>query len=230
MPSRSASFTTAHDAIAKTRRRTRAPAPVRLIVAWWSTRERGALSSRSLSARRAGASSGGVRRRSLAAACGRRVGERGREESSRAVSGSATAMIFRAVCVVCVTMYRFCQLADRFGWRKTAVLELENGTVYRESASLGRWGVLMWQRRTKKPACTIPFFGCTNSLSARAARRLLPRAPGARSSQLKVTKTRTNGRPKRTGAHLRAMEATRPAGDRRGAPGSVLRLDLPPPS
>jgi len=39
-----------------------------------------------------------------------------------------------------------------------------------------------------------------------------------------VTKTRTNGRPKRTGAHLRAMEATRPAGDRRGAPGSVLRL------
>ena len=26
------------------------------------------------------------------------------------------------------------------------------------------------------------------------------------------------------------MEATRPAGDRRGAPGSVLRLDLPPPS
>ena len=38
-----------------------------------------------------------------------------------------------------------------------------------------------------------------------------------------------NGRPKRTGAHLRAMEATRPAGDRRGAPGSVLRLDLPPP-
>ena len=41
------------------------------------------------------------------------------------------------------------------------------------------------------------FFGCTNSLSARAARRLLPRAPGARSSsQLNVTKTRTNGRPK----------------------------------
>ena len=73
------------------------------------------------------------------------------------------------------------------------------------------------------------FFGYTNSLSARAARRLLPRAPGARFSQLKVTKARTNGRPKRTGAHLGAMEATGPAGNRRGAPGSVLRLDLPPP-
>ena len=76
----------------------------------------------------------------------------------------------------------------------------------------------------------ITFFGYINSLCARAARRLLPRAPGARSSQLNVTKTRTNGRPKRAGAHLRAMEATRPAGDRRGAPGSVLRLHLPPPS
>ena len=73
------------------------------------------------------------------------------------------------------------------------------------------------------------FSGCANSLSARAARRLLPRAPGARSSQLNVSKTRTNGHPKRAGAHLRAMEATRPAGDRRGAPGSVLRLDLPSP-
>ena len=62
----------------------------------------------------------------------------------------------------------------------------------------------------------------------RAAQRLLPRAPGARSSQLNVTKARTNGRPKRTGAYLRAMEATRPAGARRGARGSVLRLDLPP--
>ena len=74
----------------------------------------------------------------------------------------------------------------------------------------------------------ITFFGFINSLSARAARRLLPRAPGARSSQPIVTKTRTNGRPKRTGAHLRAMEATRPAGDRRGAPDSVLRLSCPP--
>ena len=64
----------------------------------------------------------------------------------------------------------------------------------------------------------------------RGASCLLPRAPGARSSQLKVTKTRTNGRPKRTGAHLRAMEATRPAGDRWGGPGSVLRLSWPPPS
>ena len=83
--------------------------------------------------------------------------------------------------------------------------------------------------RTKGLLYTITFFGYANSLSARAARRLLPRAPGARFSQLKVTKARTNGRPKRTGAHLRAMEATRPAGDRRGAPGSVLRLDLPTP-
>ena len=31
-------------------------------------------------------------------------------------------------------------------------------------------------------------------------------------------------------AFLRAMEATRPAGGRRGAPGSVLRLSCPPPS
>ena len=43
-------------------------------------------------------------------------------------------------------------------------------------------------------------------------------------------KTRTNGRAERTGAHLCAMEATRPAVDRREAPGSVLRLDLPPSS
>ena len=85
-------------------------------------------------------------------------------------------------------------------------------------------------RRKRLRRFTITCFGYTNSLSARAARRLLPRAPGARSSQLKATKACTNGRPKRTGAHLRAMEATRPAGDRRGAPGSVLRLSCPPPS
>ena len=47
----------------------------------------------------------------------------------------------------------------------------------------------------------LPFFGYNNSLSARDSRRLLPRAPGPRSSQLNVTKTRTNGRSKRTGAH-----------------------------
>ena len=38
-------------------------------------------------------------------------------------------------------------------------------------------------------------FGCNNSLSARAARRLLPRAPGARSSRLNVTKKRTTAAP-----------------------------------
>ena len=52
-------------------------------------------------------------------------------------------------------------------------------------------------------ACTITFFGCTNLLSARAARRRLPCAPGALSSQLYVTKARTNGRPMRTGLQHR---------------------------
>jgi hypothetical protein len=102
-----------------------------------------------LSARRAGASSGGVQRRSLAAACGRQAGERGREERSRRSAGCEAACDvedFRAVCGVCVAMYRFCcQLADRLGWRKTAVLDLfENGTVDQKSASVGRWSVFVW--------------------------------------------------------------------------------------
>ena len=110
--------------------------------------------------------------------------------------------------------------------------ERENGTVDRNFASVGRWDVFMWQRRTKGLLYNTTCFGYDTSLSARAARRLLPRAraPGARSSQLNVTRARANGRPKRTGAHLRAMEPTRPAGDRPGARGSVFRLDLPPPS
>ena len=54
---------------------------------------------------------------------------------------------------------------------KSRIPVRENGALDRKSASLGRRGVFMWQRRTKKPAYIITFFGCNNSLSARAARR-----------------------------------------------------------
>ena len=39
-------------------------------------------------------------------------------------------------------------------WR---VLDLENGTLDRKSASLGRWGSSGWQRRTKGLLCIITF-------------------------------------------------------------------------
>ena len=87
---------------------------------------------------------------------------------------------------------------------------------------------MQWRRRTKEPAFNIAFFGCNNSRWARAARRFLPPAPRARSGRLNVTEARTTGRPKRTRAHLHAMEPTWPAGVRRGARGCVLRLSCPP--
>ena len=65
---------------------------------------------------------------------------------------------------------------------KSRIPVRENGAVDRKSASLGRWGVFMWQRRTKGLLCAIIFFGCTNSLSACAARRLLPPAPASRAA------------------------------------------------
>ena len=74
----------------------------------------------------------------------------------------------------------------------------------------------------------INIFGCSNPPCAHAARRLPAHAPRACSSRPNVTETRSTGRPERTGARLRAIEATRPAEDRRGAPGSVLRLSSPP--
>ena len=100
--------------------------------------------------------------------------------------------------------------------------------VDRKPASVGRWIVLMWRRRTKEPAYNITFFGCNDSRCARAARRFLPPAPRAHSGRLNMSEARTTGRPKRTRAHLHAMEPTWPVGVRRGTRGCVLRLSWPP--
>ena len=111
----------------------------------------------------------------------------------------------------------------------------ENGAFDRKPASLGRWGVFILQMRTKGLLyiiIIIIIFGYINSHSARAARRLLPRAPGARSSQLNVIKARTNGRPKRTGAHLPGYVPWKPDQTRRGPPGGAgfcPSSELPPP-
>ena len=100
----------------------------------------------------------------------------------------------------------------------------ENGPEDRESASVSRWGVFVWPRGTKGPLYNIIFLSYINSPRGRACaprpRRLPAPALHAHSGQPNVTKARTNGRPKRTGAHLRAMKPTRPAA-RRGPPGGT---------
>ena len=79
------------------------------------------------------------------------------------------------------------------------------------------------------------FLGCIHSLRARA-----PPAAAAcctaraledpTSQQANMAKSRTNGGPKRTGAHLRAMLSTRPAWVRWGTGDTVLRLSCCPPA
>ena len=76
----------------------------------------------------------------------------------------------------------------------------------------------------------FPPSSLSRSLRARWPRRQPAPASHAHSGQPTVTKARSNGRLKRTRAHLRAMEpTTTPAGDRPGTRGSAFRLDLPPP-